>query len=68
MMKDFLNYLPKFNNSLSDLLFLTFSIKTVSFREFRYSKTAKILYFQRFYNSNIFASVIPTRLLTGACW
>ena len=67
MMEGFLKFLPKFNNSLSDLLFLTFSIKTVSFREFFYTKTAKILYFQAFYISNIFASVIPTQSLPGVC-
>ena len=44
MMEGFLKFLPKFNNSLSDLLFLTFSIKTVSFR-FYYIKTAQLLYF-----------------------
>lgn len=60
MMEDFLNYLPKFNNSLLDLLFLTFSIKTVSFREFYYIKIAQPLYFQALCNSIIFVSVIPT--------
>ena len=45
MMEGFLKFLPRFNNSLSDLLFLTFSIKTVSFREFYYIKTAQLLYF-----------------------
>ena len=59
-MEGFLNNSPKFNNSLSDLLFLTFSIKTVSFREFRYTKTAKTLYFQAFFDSTIFVSVIRT--------
>lgn len=41
MMEGFLNYLPKFNNSLSDLLFELFSIKIVSFREFSTPKPLK---------------------------
>jgi len=64
-MEGFLNCLPKFNNSLLDLLFLVFSIKTVSFREFCYSKIAKPLYFQAFRNSNILVSVTPTRSSSG---
>lgn len=39
-------------------IFLAFYIKTISFREIRYIKIAKTLCFQRFYNSNIFASVL----------
>ena len=49
-MEGFLNNSPKFNNSLSDLLFLTFSIKTVSFRSFLLLQIAKIHCFQPLYN------------------
>ena len=61
-MEGFLNYLLKFNNSLLDLFFLAFSIKTVSFRESHYIKIALTLYFQAFYDSNLLASVIPSLL------
>lgn len=39
-------------------IFLAFCIKKVSFKEIRYITIAKTLCFQRFYNSNIFASVL----------
>ena len=56
-MEGFLNNSPKFNNSLSDLLFLTFSIKTVSFRSFLLLQIAKTHCFQRFYNRSIFVTL-----------
>ena len=58
-MEGFLNNLSKFNNSLLNLLFPLFSIKIVSFREFRYVKIAKMLYFQRFYHRSIFVTLLP---------
>ena len=60
-MEGFLNNLSKFNNSLLNLLFQLFSIKIVSFRKIRYIKIAETHCFQRFYNSIIFASAIPSQ-------
>ncbi len=54
MMEGFLNNLSKFNNSLWNLLFLTFSIKIVSLKSFLLPSAVVILYFQRFYNRNTF--------------
>ena len=67
-MEGFLNYLPKFNNSLLDLFFLAFNIKIVSFRKFHYIKIAQTLYFQAFYDSNLFASIIPSFHLNRSWW
>nr|DAO30268.1 MAG TPA: hypothetical protein [Caudoviricetes sp.] len=47
-MEGFLNNLPKFNNSLLDLLFLTFSTKIVSLKSFYSYKTLKHCILDRF--------------------
>ena len=67
MMKDFLNFLPKFNNYLWNLLFQLLSIKIVSLKRFLFPRIANTHYFQRLYNGNNFASVIPTQLSPAAC-
>jgi len=59
-MEGFLNNLPKFNNSLLNLLFNLFSIKIISLRSFLYRLITKTYYFQRFCNSNIYTSVTST--------
>ena len=60
-MKGFLNNLPKFNKSLSDLLFLTFNIKIVSRKSFFLLQLAKTHCYQQFYNISIFAAAIPSQ-------
>lgn len=57
MMEYFMNNLPKFNNSLSDLLFHLLSIKTVSFKSFLLLQIAKNHCFQQFYGRNIFVTL-----------
>ena len=57
MMRGFLTNVPKFNNSLSDLLFLIFSIKIVSLRSFLLLQNAETLYFQRFCSRNTFVAL-----------
>ena len=51
--------LTQFNNSLSDLLILTFSIKIVSLKSFLLPQSAATLHFQQFYCRNIFVTILP---------
>ena len=51
--------LAQFNNSLSDLLILTFSIKIVSLKSFLLQQSAATLHFQQFYSRNIFVTILP---------
>lgn len=65
MMESFLNYLLKFNNSLLDLLFLIFSIKTISFREFYFIKPLKPCVFNSFIEATYLLLLFP---LNGRRW
>ena len=60
IMEYFLKNLPKFNNSLLNLLFQLFSIKIVSRESFWLHLIAEAHCFQRFYNRIIFVTVTPT--------
>ena len=51
--------LAQFNNPLSDLLILTFSIKIVSLKSFLLPQSAATLHFQQFYSRNIFVTIFP---------
>ena len=51
--------LAQFNNSLSDLLILTFSIEIVSLKSFLLPQSAATLHFQQFYSRNIFVTIHP---------
>lgn len=51
--------LAQFNNSLSDTLILTFSIKIVSLKSFLRQQSAATLHFQQFYSKNIIVTLLP---------
>ena len=51
--------LAQFNNSLSDLLILTFSIKILSLKSSLLPQSAATLHFQQFYCRNIFVTILP---------
>ena len=51
--------LAQFNNSLSDTLIFTFSIKIVSLKSFLRQQSAATLHFQQFYSKNIIVTLLP---------